>query len=164
MNFTLRKPCKHCPFRSDLQLNHGWLGEQRAAEIAYSIEDYAFPCHKTTNRGDEEDLDDLEVVQNAKHEQLCYGAAVIMQKEGVFESNRMIQFARRFNMIDADKEYEENLPVFDSFEDFINTHADSRRSYVLGQIKFMAEESRQNLIHTFMEQLQPLRTNQLSLF
>lgn len=121
MDFTLRKPCKHCPFRSDREQNHGWLGKERATEISESLHEYAFPCHKTTNRSEDDEFDEVSTTPKYA-EQLCYGAAVLMKKEGIFENNRLIKLAKSFNMIAPDKSYEENLPIFDSIEEFVKTH------------------------------------------
>lgn len=47
MNFDLKKPCAKCPFRTDCL--KGWLGEERAEEIATGIteEQQTFSCHET---------------------------------------------------------------------------------------------------------------------
>lgn len=53
MSFV-KKPCKHCPFRSDVK---PYLHPDRAAEIAYAAENpYSdFTCHNTIEYDGEED-------------------------------------------------------------------------------------------------------------
>jgi hypothetical protein len=53
MDFV-KKPCKHCPFRSDVK---PYLHPNRAAEIAYASENpYSdFPCHNTIEYDGDED-------------------------------------------------------------------------------------------------------------
>jgi hypothetical protein len=50
----VKKPCKHCPFRSDVK---PYLHPERAAEIAYASENpYSdFTCHKTIEYDGDED-------------------------------------------------------------------------------------------------------------
>lgn len=56
MSGFMKRPCKHCPFRSDVR---PFLHPERAEEIAYSASNrYSdFPCHKTTEYDD--DLGDM---------------------------------------------------------------------------------------------------------
>ena len=55
MDYYVKKPCKHCPFRRDVT---PFLHPDRAAEIAYSASNrYSeFPCHKTLEYEDGEGM------------------------------------------------------------------------------------------------------------
>lgn len=52
MQFGLRRPCPHCPFRAD---HPGFLGERRAAAIIDGLlaDDATFACHATVTYGQE---------------------------------------------------------------------------------------------------------------
>ncbi len=67
MDGHMKKPCKHCPFRSDVT---PFLHPERAEEIAYAAcNPYSeFACHKTTEY--DEEGEDLEQTENSK---LCAG-------------------------------------------------------------------------------------------
>lgn len=106
MDFNLKKPCKDCPFTTSCL--SGWLGEERAEEIANSItyQQQTFPCHKTT-RGD------------AKKEEHCAGALILLEK--IDRPNQMMRISERLGFYDRTKlDYESN--VFDDTDDFIDHH------------------------------------------
>ena len=67
--FFMKKPCKHCPFRTDV---HPFLHPERAYEIAAAAEDpyNTFPCHKTTTF-DEDDHGSFLVERESEKE--CAG-------------------------------------------------------------------------------------------
>lgn len=112
MKFDLKKPCKDCPFRSDRELNHGWLGKNRAIEIAKSLDDYAFPCHKTTQQG---------VKIYNKKEQHCFGALVVLQNEGVFFANKMMRIAVLYGFIEQEAVFESDS-IVKNRQQFIEMH------------------------------------------
>lgn len=117
MKFNLKKPCKDCPFRSDRQLNHGWLGKRRAEEIAESLEDNAFPCHKTITYDDED-----QAVYSDKT-QHCYGALVVLNNEDYFLNNKITRMALMFGFMNPDTEYKSDLIVSDRTQ-FIQMHSE----------------------------------------
>ncbi|WP_372845460.1 hypothetical protein [Psychrobacter sp.] len=87
----VKKPCKDCPFREDSL--EGWLGEQRAIQIAESP---SFVCHKNT---------DLQ----------CAGHMIMRG-----HSNSFVRMAARLNV---DLGLKGQILVFDDTQDFIDHHA-----------------------------------------
>lgn len=87
----VKKPCKDCPFREDSL--GGWLGEERATQIAESP---SFVCHKNT---------DLQ----------CAGHMIMRG-----HSNSFVRMAARFNV---DLGLKGQILVFDDTQDFIDHHA-----------------------------------------
>jgi hypothetical protein len=110
MNFNLKKPCNHCPFRSDIS---PFLKRQRAAEISNALVnmDESFPCHKTVNYDNDEPL----VPAKAEH---CAGALIML--EHMDNPNQMMRIAERLGIYDRFK-LEMNSPVFTHSDDFINS-------------------------------------------
>lgn len=104
MNFDLKTPCKHCPFRTDVK---PFLRFERAVDIAISITDHdrSFPCHKTTRHDD-----DGEYVPTQK-EQHCAGASIMLEKMRM--PNQMMRIASRGaydrNALDMDAPVYENV-------------------------------------------------------
>lgn len=119
MNFDMTKPCDNCPFRRDCL--EGWLGEERAAEIADSLErDQPFPCHKTTTFDYEGDR------YFSDKEQHCVGAAMVLEKAD--KPNQLMRIAERLGVYDRRKLDQESFDiVFDDFGEFIQHHAESNR-------------------------------------
>lgn len=87
----VKKPCKDCPFRKDSL--EGWLGEERATQIAESP---SFVCHKNT---------DLQ----------CAGHMIMRG-----HSNNFVRMAARFGV---DLRLKGQILVFDDTQDFIDHHA-----------------------------------------
>lgn len=119
MNFDMTKPCRNCPFRRDCL--EGWLGEERAAEIADSLErDRSFPCHETTKFDDDGDHVPTD------SEQHCAGAMLILEK--LKQPNQMMRISERLGFYDHTKLDQEGYDlVFDDFGEFIDHHAESNR-------------------------------------
>ena len=116
MNFDLRRPCPHCPFRSD---RPGFLRRDRAREIADSLKTGAtFSCH-ATNEFDEEG----EAVEEGQH---CAGAAIVLEKEG--RPNQLMRISERIGFYDRTK-LDMEAPVFDSLRAFVAHHG--KRTSVL---------------------------------
>jgi len=107
MNFNLTKPCSNCPFRNDKPEQEGWLGEDRAEEIANSITNMqqSFPCHKTTD--------------SRKNEEHCAGALIMLEK--MDRPNQMMRISERLGFYDRTK-LRMNAPIFDDDSDFIDSH------------------------------------------
>ncbi|WP_338764067.1 DUF6283 family protein [Bernardetia sp. ABR2-2B] len=113
MNFNLKKPCKNCPFRKDCK--KGWLGENRATEVANSpFSDTTFACHETT--GVKKGID--KPIQ--EHSQ-CAGAMLLLDKEQGVDSNMMFRLATYAFGFDAEKLQGYEL-VFDSRNEMIEHH------------------------------------------
>lgn len=111
MGFNLKKPCAMCPFRTDSL--KGWLGENRAEEIADSITrlQQSFPCHETTG---------AKGKVPASGEQHCAGALILLEK--IEQPNQMMRIAERFGKYDRNA-LDMDAPVFDEVECFIDHHA-----------------------------------------
>lgn len=105
MCLELRSPCGKCPFRKDAL--QGWLGEQRANQIARSIavEGKSFTCHKTLGR-------DVE--------QHCAGAATLLHK--IDQPNTLMQISERLGHIDWDTHLLNKELTVDSVKEFIDIH------------------------------------------
>ena len=76
MSEYMKKPCIHCPFRSDVE---PFLTPERGAQLAYSAENpyNSFPCHKTTEYN--EDTEDMECTGQTKE---CPGFLTLQINEG----------------------------------------------------------------------------------
>lgn len=128
--FKLKRPCKHCPFRTDLPEHLDvWLGEERATSIAHNtfFHGQNFPCHKTVTRdneydGYEDDEDPRAGYRLTEKESQCAGAAIMQIKTD--NLSQWMQIAQRMNWSDADhlKELDLDSPVFASVQDFIDFH------------------------------------------
>jgi hypothetical protein len=109
MNFKLRKPCKDCPFRTDIE---PFLTSGRADEIFNAITEFqgTFACHKTTL---DDDDGETYVGPDSEH---CAGALILLEK--LDQPNQMMRIAERIGMYDRRK-LDMDAPVFDTGEDFI---------------------------------------------
>lgn len=104
MNFKVKRPCAHCPFRSDIR---PYLRQQRAAEIAHSLRDcdQSFSCHETTHR-------------DRSEESFCAGALILLEREG--QPNRLPRIAAMNpNLYDPSRLDKKSVPVYTSFDDWI---------------------------------------------
>lgn len=113
MNFNLKRPCAHCPFRND---RPGFLSKGRARSIKDSIVDRqeTFPCHKTTVLIEEDDGEsDMVVTAKSEH---CAGATILLEKIG--RPNQLMRIAGRMGIYDPEK-LDMESPVFDTFSDWI---------------------------------------------
>jgi len=92
MKHTMRTPCAHCPFRSNIR---GYLTKERVVEIAHSvIQGQSFPCHKTTEAIENEDgSEDLEATADSVQ---CAGAEIFAAKHGC--SSQMSRISERLGM------------------------------------------------------------------
>jgi len=120
MDFKLKKPCKGCPFRKDCL--PGWLGKERAQEIANSVilGDGGFPCHKTVNYEAWNEEEEEEYFYKGG-EQFCAGALALEQKanEGGNLSIRLGRMFKGFKYSDLkDKDV-----IFESVQQFIKHHS-----------------------------------------
>lgn len=118
MKFDLRKPCDGCPFRTDCP--KGWLGEERAAEIAHSIidDETTFPCHKTTEPNDEGKL------AGAIRSQSCAGSMIL--SHNTKKAHRLFQIAERLGLFNP-RGMAWDFPVFRTVAAFIRHHAGGRK-------------------------------------
>ena len=107
MKFTLKKPCKNCPFSVDSL--EGWLGAERADDIARNITDGdgVFTCHKTGKSKDDEP-------------QHCAGALILLEK--LERPNQLMRIAERMGEYDHTRLHMDE-DIFDTLEEFIDHHA-----------------------------------------
>jgi hypothetical protein len=113
MNFNLTKPCKHCPFRNDID---GFLTKGRAEEIFNGMTEFqgTFTCHKTTVETEEGEMVDGP---NAEH---CAGALILLEK--LDQPNQMMRIAERIGMYDRRK-LDMDSPVFDNEDEFVEAQS-----------------------------------------
>lgn len=100
----VKKPCKHCPFRSDIT---PFLRTERAEELAYaSTNPYSdFSCHKTLDY----DNDEGEACATSITK-TCAGFLTLRAQEGEkvpegFEPSWDIVYTDVYDMITAHEEY-----------------------------------------------------------
>ncbi len=121
MKFTLKTPCKDCPFRTDVP---GYLSSTRARGIARNAQTGAatFACHKTVKH----DEDGEQVRSDGEIH--CAGALIMAEKLNKGRSggpgchvNQLVRIASRFSGFNAD-ELDVEAPVFDSVEAMAKHH------------------------------------------
>lgn len=105
MNFDLKRPCKDCPFRTDVI---PYLRPSRAREITDSLirQQGTFSCHKTNDFGG----DDGEAIETSKT-QHCAGATIMLEKLG--RPNQLMRIAERLGVYDR-KKLDMAAPVYDT--------------------------------------------------
>lgn len=109
--YALTKPCKDCPFRTDVD---PYLRPNRASEIADSIQRGAdFPCHKTTA----EDPEDDSVRVATTDSKTCAGSLILQAKTGQF--NQMARIGMRIGVFDPDA-LDLDAPVPDSWGEWVS--------------------------------------------
>lgn len=77
--FSLKRPCKDCPFRKGEKMNES-LGKERMEEIVNSLhEDKIFSCHKTIDYSKYDD--DQKEYKLQSENKFCAGAMLYLLKE-----------------------------------------------------------------------------------
>lgn len=110
MNFDLRTPCPHCPFRTDIP---SYLsGPERAKEIVDAIANGTFSCHNTVDHDEWGDGQNIP----REEEQFCAGALIMLEK--IDRPGQMMRIAERLGFYDRTK-LNMDAPVFDDPEEFI---------------------------------------------
>lgn len=102
MNYFMKKPCEHCPFRSDVK---PFLHPERGADLAFlATNPYSsFPCHKTTVEDENSDEGEMLCTENTKE---CAGFITLQINEGMdipegFTPAYEIVYSDSYEMIDA---------------------------------------------------------------
>lgn len=117
--FKLKRPCKNCPFRSDIDK---YLRPERVAEIAESLYDGAeFPCHETTEHFEGEDGWEERLVTSTSA--FCAGALITMEKEGF--SNQMVRIGERLGLFNVE-DLKMDSPVYDSLAEWVASFRESK--------------------------------------
>ena len=105
LTFARVKPCKKCPFRTDVP---PYLNAARVGEIATSIQQGGpFHCHETTVPSD--DGESMEVGPDSS---VCAGSIIVMEKMG--QPNQHLRIAERLGLYDP-KRMHMDSPVHDSW-------------------------------------------------
>lgn len=102
MKFTLTKPCKDCPFRTD---NGFILNTSRVRDIctAITVQQHSFTCHKTIEHDE-----DGEPIRGGD-EIHCAGALIMLERMN--QPNQMMRIAERCGFYDRTK-LDMKAPVF----------------------------------------------------
>jgi len=111
--FAAVRPCKHCPFRTDIT---PYLRAERAADIAASIrrgED--FPCHQTVDFGEEDGVETADTGNAAR----CAGAMIICEKTD--RPTQAMRIGERLGLYDRHS-LDMTAPVYDTLTDWANAH------------------------------------------
>lgn len=125
MNMTMRAPCPHCPFRTDID---PFLTPSRAREIAeaLTVRDQTFQCHATVDydKATNEDGDVCSAVAaSSPQAQHCAGALIML--EHMERPNQLMRIFERIGCYDRTK-LDMTAPVFTTALAFIR--AQRRRS------------------------------------
>jgi hypothetical protein len=117
----LHKPCRKCPFRTDIA---PFLYRERAQEIAESLRrGETFTCHATIDYEAMRETDDGETVSTpASHEQglFCAGALIALEKgnDGIFTALQA-RFYALAGIFDKDRDLDMESPVFEGLDAWI---------------------------------------------
>jgi hypothetical protein len=116
MGFRLRRPCAHCPWRSDREPFFGRdaRGYARARELEESLqESHVFPCHKTAT------WDDDGEQQETATTQACAGALITMERgEGM---GNLLRMAARLGIYDP-AVLDLDSPTYGSLAEWAQAH------------------------------------------
>jgi len=120
MKYDLKRPCKNCPFRTDVK---PYIKAERAEEIADAIsrQQQTFACHETTIEC-EEDSEGNCGLTDGPNSQHCAGAMIILEKMQL--PNQMMRIAERLGMYDSRK-LDMKSPVYEDLEEWIEAHYDA---------------------------------------
>jgi hypothetical protein len=117
LSFKLRRPCPHCPFRTDVP---PFLRGDRAQDIARDLLGGAeFHCHQTLGEADDDD-EDGALVSNADS-QFCAGALIMLEHSGT--PNQAMRLGERLNAYDPER-LDMAAPVHRSTVEFVRHHAE----------------------------------------
>lgn len=117
MKYDLIRPCKDCPFRTDVR---AFLTTARAREICDSLirQQATFSCHKLNEYGG-----DGEAREGASS-QHCAGALIFLERMN--RPNQMMRIAERLGMYDRSK-LDMESPVFGTPAQMIAAQPKPRR-------------------------------------
>jgi hypothetical protein len=117
MNFTMKKPCADCPFRSDKVFP---LHPDRARSILDGLlSGGTFSCHKTVDydRGDEDDeMEDDDCHIPSAEEQHCAGATILLEK--LNRPNQMMRISERLGFYDRTK-LDMEAPIYEDDDEMV---------------------------------------------
>lgn len=111
LSFKLRRPCPHCPFRTDVP---PFLCGERAQSIARDLlAGSEFHCHETT-------VDDGEDLASGPNSQFCAGALIMLERSEA--PNQAMRIGERLGFYDPAR-LDMGAPVHASTVDFVRHHA-----------------------------------------
>lgn len=111
MDYTLKKPCPHCPFRTDIKT---FITPERSEDICQSLlSGQDFPCHKTTGEDEE---GETTVESDSK---MCAGAMIML--EHMQRPTQMMRISERLGLYDY-KKLDMNSPIYEDTCDMIDRH------------------------------------------
>ena len=124
MKYSLTKPCKQCPFRTDID---GYLTPARAHEITASLLNgrCEFPRHKTIevdDDGDEEGCGEIVNDDKAVH---CAGALIFLEMQDA--PHQMMRICERLGSYDRSK-LDMKSTIFSSSESMVRHMKKQRRA------------------------------------
>lgn len=94
--YTLKSPCPHCPFRSDIE---PYLRAGRAENIGRDLRDgKSFYCHVTVDYRDKNDDDEPGRGKITNRSRMCAGALITMENEE--RPNQIMRIAERLGLYD----------------------------------------------------------------
>lgn len=121
MLFDLVKPCKDCPFRTDVK---PYLTRGRVEDILFALaaEQRTFTCHKTVDYTDGTDEDEGFSVPryDNPNEQHCAGAMILLEK--IKRPNQLMRIAERLNCYNRHK-LRMDSPVYDSPDAMVQAYS-----------------------------------------
>jgi hypothetical protein len=105
MKFNLVRPCRDCPFRTDVK---PYLSAARAREIVDSItlQQATFACHKTVDYSDPEDDEPRAPKAEEQH---CAGATILLER--LDRPNQMMRISERLGLYNRRK-LDMDAPVY----------------------------------------------------
>lgn len=121
--FSLRTPCKLCPFRIDVP---PYLTRERAESIADDLRAGApFDCHKTTVLGEDEEGEETLVCDPAVTKE-CLGSLATTLREGWM--NQPALAAYRTGALDVERVRAHEQPVYDSLAQWVEAHEQAEKA------------------------------------
>ena len=123
VRFDMKRPCTHCPFRSD-ETGIRFATQERALDIYLTALIHGFPCHQTADYLDnEDDLDAPSGYVFGEASQHCAGFLIMRLKEdgdypwpGIGDQDETLERIRQ--NVDL------STPVFDNMDAFMRANAD----------------------------------------
>jgi hypothetical protein len=115
MQFKIKHPCEHCPFRRD---RVAFITTGRARGLAQILRDDMrwFACHETTGMKTGKRI-------HPRDQSHCIGAAIVLYRSGLI--NVATRLALCFKLLSVDV-LKADAPVFDSLDQFVVHHRGSQ--------------------------------------
>jgi hypothetical protein len=115
MQFKIKRPCEHCPFRKD---RAPFLNTERAADLRDELRDDTrwFACHETTGVKSGRRI-------KPENQSQCAGSMMVLHREG--RPNVAMRLALLFNLITIE-DLSAPAPVFKNLDEFAKHHRRGR--------------------------------------